>query len=248
MHENESLKKTLIISATLIILAVILVIAFKNPFARNTISVDGSASVDAMPDLVGIYFNVETSGDTTEEASNANSEIVDEMTDSLLALGIKEDEIITQGYNVYQDYDWVNGNRVERGYKATHSIKVELSTDETDKIGKVVDAGTDAGAGISYINFELTQELQNQYKAQAMQLAAEDAKMKADAVAEGIGKKAGRLISISTSNFGYSPWNIYSSGGMDIAEEAVQAKAATTDIQPGEQKIYGQVTAIFKIK
>lgn len=248
MSQKESLRKTIIISATFIIIAIIVVLAITNPFTKNTINVEGTATIDAMPNLVGIYFNIETSGDTTAEASEANSEIVDELTNSLIALGLQEDEIITQNYNVYQDYDWINGQRREKGYKATHSIKVELSTEETEKIGQVIDAGTQAGAGVNYVNFELTPELQNQYKAQAMQLAAQDAQMKAEAIATGLNKKVGRLVSVSTSNFGYSPWSIYSSAGMDIAEEAVEAKVATTNIQPGEQEIYGQITAIFKLR
>jgi len=245
---KESLRKTLIISATFIIIAIIILIAVKNPLATNTINVEGSATIDAMPNLVGIYFYAETSGDTTSEASEANSEIVEELKDSLISLGIDEEKIITQNYNVYQDYDWINNKRVEKGYIATHSIKVEISTQETEKIGQIIDAGTQAGAGINYINFELTSELQNQYKAQAMQLAAEDARMKAEAIAEGLDKKVGRLVSVSTSNFGYSPWNVYSAKGMDLAEEAQEAKTAATSIQPGEQEIYGQITAVFKLR
>ena len=245
---KESLRKTLIVSATFIIIAIIILIAVKNPLTTNTINVEGSATIDAMPNLVGIYFYVETSGNTTSEASQANSEIVEELKNSLISLGIDEEKIITQNYNVYPDYDWVNNQRVEKGYKATHSIKVEISANETEKIGQIIDAGTQAGAGINYINFELTSELQNQYKAEAMQLAAEDARMKAEAIATGLDKKVGRLVSVSTSNFGYSPWNVYSARGMTLEDEAQEAKVATTSIQPGEQEIYGQVTAVFKLR
>ncbi len=245
---KTELKKTLIIAITIIIVALIIVFALKNPFAGNTVTVQGTATIDAMPNLVGIYFNIQTSGDTTAEASEANSEIVEELTDSLLNLGLKTEDIITQNYNVYPDYDWINGKRIEKGYKATHSIKIEISTQETEKIGQIIDAGTSAGAGISYINFELTPELQNSYKAQAMKLAAEDARMKADAIAEGLDKKIGKLVSVSTSDFGYAPWGIYEARGLSVDEEAQEAKVATTNIQPGEQEIYSQVSAVFKIR
>ena len=247
MSKNE-IKKTLIISGTIIIVALIVVLALKNPFSGNTITVSGSATIDAMPNLVGIYFNIQTSGETTEEASNKNSEIIEEMTDSLLALGIKKENIITQNYNVYPEYDWINGNKIEKGYQATHSIKIELSTEKSEKIGQIIDAGTSAGAGISYINFELTTELQNSYKAQAMQYAAEDAREKANAIAEGLDKKLGKLVSVSTSDFGYSPWSIYEARGIALDQEASEAKVATTNIQPGEQEIYAQITTVFKLK
>jgi len=248
MSRKEIHKRILISIIITLIVAGGIILILTNPFSKNTVSVEGSATIDAMPNLVTIYFNVETSGDTTAEASEANSEIVEELENSLISLGIEKEKIITQNYNIYQDYDWINNKRVEKGYKATHSIKVEISTNETEKIGNIIDAGTQAGAGINYINFELTSELQNQYKAQAMQLAAEDARMKAEAIATGLDKKVGRLVSVSTSNFGYSPWNVYSARGMTLEDEAQEAKVATTSIQPGEQEIYGQVTAVFKLR
>ncbi len=245
---KKDLKKTLIISGTLIIIAIIIVLAVANPFTKNTVSVEGSTVVDAMPNLVGIYFNIQTTGDTTNQASEENSEIVEDLKNSLIILGIEEDKIITQSYNVYPDYDWINGNRVERGYIATHSIKIEISTEDTNLIGEIIDAGTEIGAGISYINFELTTALQNSYKAEAMKYAAEDARMKAEAIAEGLDKKVGRLVSVSTSDFGYFPWRVYEASGIAIDEDAQEAKVATTNIQPGEQEIYGYITAVFKLK
>jgi len=246
---KKELHKRIIISVIItLVVAGVIILILTNPFSKTKISVLGTATIDAMPNLVGIYFNVETSGDTTAEASEANSEIVDELTNSLTLLGIEKDKIITQNYNVYQDYDWINGQRREKGYKATHSIKVEISTEESEKIGQIIDAGTQAGAGINYINFELTPELQNQYKAQAMQFAAEDARMKADAIAQGLNKKVGRLVSVSTSDFGYSPWGIYEARGVSVTEDVAEAKVAATNIQPGEQEIYGQITAVFKLR
>ncbi|MCK5624255.1 SIMPL domain-containing protein [Candidatus Pacearchaeota archaeon] len=245
---KKGLKKTLIISVTLIIIAIIILIAVKNPLATNTINVEGSATINVIPNLVTIYFNIETSGDTTAEASEANTEIVEELKNSLISLGIEKENLITQNYNVYQDYDWINNIRIEKGYKTTHSIKIEICTGETEKIGEIIDAGTQVGATINYINFELTSDLQNQYKAEAMHLAAEDARMKAEAIAEGLDKKVGRLVSVSTSNFDYSPWGLYESTGLAMTENAIEAKVATTNIQPGEQEIYGQITAVFKLR
>jgi predicted transposase YbfD/YdcC len=42
---------------------------------------------------------------------------------------------------------------------------------------KVIDSGVDAGALLQYINFELSNDKQNEYKAQALREAGEDAKV-----------------------------------------------------------------------
>ena len=214
--------------------------------STNTITGNGEATVEAIPNLVTIYFNVETEGDTSQEATEENAEIVDDLIVNVLKLGFERKDITTSNFNVYPNYKWEDRNREEDGYKATHRIRIEMSTDYTSKIGQVIDAGVEAGAGISYINFELSQEKQNEYKAEAIKLAAEDAKIKAEALAKGLDKKLGKLISVSDSHFGYSPWRIYGAEGASLG--VAEAKSATTNIQPGEQKISASVRAVFKIR
>lgn len=245
---KNDLNKTLIISGTIIIVALIIFFAIKPANYSNTINVQGVSEVKATPNLIGIYFNVETKGQTSSEANTANTEIVNSLKNSLINLGIEKEKITTQNFNIYQDYDYSDGKRTSKGYIATHSLKIELSTEDSEKIGNVIDAGVDAGAGISYINFELTQEVQNSYKAQAMQQATQDAKTKAEAIATGLNKKLGRLISVSTSDFGYTPWNLYTAKGAGIAEDAVEAQVATTSITPSEQTIYSQVNVVYKLR
>ena len=200
-----------------------------------------------MPDEIGVYFNIETKGETSAEAKDANSEILDKLVASLGNLGYERSKIVTENYNIYPDYDWKDGERIDNGFRAVHSVKVEISADETEKLGSIVDAGVNAGAGISYINFELSQELQNQYKSEAIKVAAADAKTKAQSVAEGFDKKVGKLVSVNVNDFGYYPWNVYSASSMDIREDATLAKEAATNIQPGEREVTARVSAVYKI-
>ena len=244
---DNSIIITSIIAVVVIAVVLILVFTLKSSDGK-TINVQGTAVVKAMPDLVTVYFNVETKADTAVEAKNNNSLIVAELTASLIALGFERDEIVTENFNVYPNYEWDERTRTEDGYIATHSIKIELSTEESDKIGEIIDAGVDAGANINYINFELSSELQNQYKAEAMKLAAKDAKIKAESVASGFDKSVGKLVSVQVNEFNYYPWNVYSSSGMGIAEDAVMAKEATVSIQPGEREISATVIAVYKMR
>jgi uncharacterized protein YggE len=126
-------------------------------------------------------------------------------------------------------------------------LKVIVNSEETEKLGGIVDAGVDSGAGISYINFELSQESQNKYKAEAMKMAAQDAKVKAESVASGFDKKVGKLVSVGVNEFGYYPWNVYSASGLSIREDSAVAKETVSNIQPGEREVTARVTAVYKI-
>lgn len=243
---DKSVQITLIIVSGVIVLSLLGYIIFSSGSPSNTVTGNGQATIKAMPDLVRVYFNVETKGDTSKEATEANSEIVDELIIELIKIGFDRDEIQTMNFNVYPNYVWDSGQRKQQGYKATHGIRVQLSSSDSSKIGDVIDIGVDAGAGISYINFELSQEKQNEYKAQALKAAAEDSRIKAESIAEGLEKRLGRLVSTSDNNFYYSPWRLYEAAS-GTTMDASEAKAATTNIQPGEQEISASVTAVFKL-
>lgn len=247
---NNSIAITAIISGVILVVALIALFTlgdFSSPSA-NVVEVQGIATVEAMPDQIAVYFNIETEGETSSEAENLNSEIFDEFLTEMIKLGFERSEIVTENFNVYPNYEWNDGERTENGYKATHSIKVEISSEESNLLGSIIDVGVDSGAGISYINFELSQELQNQYKAEAMKLAAEDARVKAESVAEGFDKKIGKLVSVQVNDFGYYPWNIYSARMDSYAEDAVLAKETMANIQPGEKEVSATVSASFKLR
>jgi uncharacterized protein len=252
MSEKNAVRITIIISATIIILTLIIggfFIGFR-PVSGNTISAQGYSSLRASPDLVTVHFNIETKGLTAKEAKDANLAIVEKLNLELTRLGIEKRNIQTQSINIYEDQVWEKDRMIKLGYKATHQIKIVLDTNESELISLVIDKGVDSGALISYINFELSPIRQSEYKSEALKLAGEDAKLQAIAIAEGVEKRLGRLVSVSNSDFYYQPWNIYSvkedrvTSAIDISE----AKLAITNISPGDQNIDARVVVIYKIK
>jgi uncharacterized protein YggE len=246
--ENNAIVITSIISGVVLLIAITALVIFKAPDSSNSVTVDGVAEIKAMPDLVTVFFNIETKGTTSSEAEDANNLIFNKLSDALVAQEFEKTDIKTQGLSIYPNVDWSTGKEKQDGYKAQHSVEIEIPMEKMDKLTEVIDAGANSGAGISYINFELTQKSQNEYKAQALKLASEDAQIKADAVASGFGKKAGRLVSVSVSDFGYYPWNMYSARAGGVAEDVAMAKETAMNMQPSEQDITARVSATFRIQ
>lgn len=245
---EKSVKITSIIAGTIIILALIPIFLFMQYAPGQTISVQGNSVIKVTPDLVSVYFNAESNGTTAKEAKDANALIVDNMLTALIKQGFNRTDVTTENLQIYEDMRWENNMQKSYGYKATHQIKVELSTNRADKIGDVIDAGVDAGALLNYINFELSSAKQNEYKAQALVEAGQDAKTKAEAIAQGVDKRLGALVSIATSNWQYSPWNVYTANAGGMREDATLAKSATTNIQPGTQEVTANIDVVYKIR
>ena len=246
---EKSVKITLIIVGAIILLALIglSAVSLLAPVSTaNTISANGMSELSVVPDKVSLNFNVETKGSDAKEATDKNSEIVDDLITNLVKQGFNRADIQTSGFSVYEDFVWTQNTQRSVGFKATHQIIVKMNTSQTDKIGDAIDAGIDANATLSYINFELSQDLENKYKAQAIEMAAKDAKTKAESLARGLDRQLGKLISVSDSSFNYSPWIYYdsvaSSGG--IAE----LKQAATNIQPSERTISASVSVVYSIR
>ena len=217
----------------------------------QTVDVRGQAEVSAHPDIITVYLRVDTNASTAKDAKDENAEITEKVINSLLNSGINREKISTQNFNVYEDYEWTREGRVFRGFKATHSIKVELTSDNTDMIGTVIDAGIDNGALLQYINFEISSQKQNEYKAQATLIATQNAKMQAEAMAQGLGMKLGDVVSISDASFsGYSPYfRAYETADIAKAEiDSSEVARVVTDIQPGEQKIHANVNVVYGLK
>ncbi len=240
---NKSVQITLIVSVAAITLAIILILAFKVP-TSNTIQVSGQSTVEVAPDLITVYFNVDTKGSTSKAAEDANSAIVNVLKSSIIALGFQESDLKTENYNIYPEYDYDNGKKLT-GYRAIHSLKIQVSAEQKDKVSDIIDAGTNAGAGISYINFELSPALEQQKKTDAIKAASDDAKIKAEAIAQGFNKNLGRLVSVSLNEFNYQPWPIYASSGTGGVAEA---KSAVTSITPSDREVSAYVTAIYKLR
>jgi uncharacterized protein len=248
-HIDKSTQNTLIIVGGIIVLALIGLAVFSNFSSANTVTGNGQATIKVTPDKVSVYFDVNTNGINSSDATTKNTAIVTTLTNALKNLGFSDSEIQTGSINIYPNYDYSTGQQINKGFTADHSIIVEMPTSDSSKIGSVIDAGVSAGAGISYINFELSQNMQNNYKAQALTQATQDAKTKAQAIATGLGKSLGRLVSVTDNSFDYRPWPIYASSGSGIAPATAgaEAKAATQSITPSEQDVTASVTAVYKL-
>jgi uncharacterized protein YggE len=244
---DKSILITLIVVVTILV-GVRMVLNSIEGFSEDTITVNGVSTVKALPDLVVVNFQISTEGKTSEIAREANAKIFEDFENSLLNLGYKKEDLKTQNYNIYEEFDWSSSRRTSLGYRASRTIRVEVLSEDTKKASEVIDAGVKAGAGISYINYELTTESQNRYKAEAMKSAATDASVKASAVAQGFNKKVGKLVSTRVSNYDYSPWVAYSGSGMKMEAADDEVQVATSSIQPTEQEIYASVTAVYKLK
>lgn len=207
----------------------------------KTISVTGNAQMQVAPDRVVVYAQVLTrSRDSAEEAKNLNSQLSDAVMAALLKAGVNRSDIETSSFSVYPEYDWIQDQgQVLKGYAASNSMKITIA--DFENAGKIVDAVVNNGGLISYINYELSTQKMNEYKAQALADASKDAKTKAESIAAGLGRSLGEVVSVSASDYNYYPYPIYR------AEAGADLKQVSTNLPSAKLDVTATVSVTYKI-
>ena len=82
-----------IISASVIIITLIVTYIIFQFVPANTVSVNGQSEIKATPDLVTINFDIQARGATASKAKDSADEIFTKLTNFLKQLGIREEEI-----------------------------------------------------------------------------------------------------------------------------------------------------------
>jgi len=208
------------------------------------ISVNGSSEITAKPDMISIYVISQARNASSSIAQEKVIGISEKFVTELEELGISEEDIELSNYNVYEDFDWSSSSRKSLGYVASQSITVKL--EDFNLTFSVIKSATTAGALVSGINYELSQEKQSEYKAQANKKAGEDAKMKAESLAAGFGRRIGRLVSVESQEFNYYPYPLYAKAeGAVSVDSNAQAERAIVGVSPSDLKVSSSILASY---
>ena len=168
------------------------------------LTVQGSASVTLQPDMAQVSVGVTTQADTVAEASASNALAMDSLIAALKAAGVAQEDMATQNYNVFPQYDYqyssIGNNQKVLGYQVTNTLRLTIR--QLDSLGAVLDAAMAKGANECYgITFLSTQA--NEATDKAMALAVEDAQRKAELMADAAGMKLVRLVSLKEQGASY---------------------------------------------
>lgn len=161
-----------------------------------TVTVTGQGKVKYQPDIADINLGVQI--DKVGKAEDALNQLNGKMTKVLKAIkdaGIAGDDIQTQSYSLYPQYDFVDNRSILSGYSANQQLLVKLRniTADDTSVAKVIAAATAAGANqVNSVSFEASNI--EDLKQQARIKAIEDARQKADGLAVAAGVRLKQVV------------------------------------------------------
>ncbi len=184
----------------------------------NVIVVSGRGLTTSLPDEATINVSVENDGATAAAALDANSKDTQKVLDRLKAEGVADSAIETANVVVYPNryYDSDTGQEKTTGYRAQNSVTVTFTDFElmADVFAAVTEAGADSVHGPSW---QLSED--NPAVLTALTKAVENARIKAEALAQAQGVNLGEAIVITEGSVS-TPYPVYydrqeTSAGMD---------------------------------
>jgi uncharacterized protein YggE len=217
--------------------------AAQEPVAPSvpTVVTTGEAVLRRAPDRAFVVAAVESRARSPRDAQAQNAKAMASVQQRIADLGIAKEAVRTTGYNIHQEFDFVNGKRVPRGYVAYNGVEVRV--DALERLGELLDAVVEAGAtNISGVRFDLRDRAGAERE--ALRQAVADARARAEAAAAGVGRAIDRVLRIDDTRREPSPRPPMP---MVALREAAQS-AVATQVEPGEIEIHAQATLTVTLK
>ncbi|MDP9249269.1 MAG: SIMPL domain-containing protein [bacterium] len=220
--------------------------------AGNTISFSGEGEVFAAPDIALVNLTVREEAKAVKDAQDKVVAKEKSVLDFLAEQGIEKKDIKTESYNSYPKYDY--GTPCYGGYCPNQTPKIigyEVSEYISVKVRDLTKAGEIVGGlgalsvgEISGPNFSIENE--DELTEEARKMAIEDAKAKAESLAEDLGVRLVRIVNFTED--GNYPGLMYNFAQDEKAMDGGAVAAPSPELPMGENKIISNVTITYEIR
>jgi len=203
------------------------------------ITVTGTGTVEAAPDIATLSIGVTSQGDTAAAALSANSAALEAVMARLTAAGIEARDMQTSNLSINPNWTGYDSASVTgpviSGYVATNMLTIRVR--QLDGLGAVLDAAVADGANtLNGLSFGLADP--EPALNEARKEAVADARARAELLATAAGVKLGGILSISETQAYSEPVPMF----------RADASAAPVPVAGGELGLSANVTILYKIE
>lgn len=235
-------------TATMIILLLLCGAAFaQEPYSYpRQISVTGVGTAWLEPDMAVITFGVDVTEYSAAEAVDRASDLMDGAREAAMSLGVDEEDIATSSYSMWTEYEYDEYTYEYTDVLLYHvSDYASLKLYDTEEVGDVLAALVRGGANyISGVSFSISDKTPVYDEARLM--AVEDARNRAEQLAEAAGVTLGEPTMISEYSYDYyDPY--YGYGGMTASISSGEYGGAMSppSISPSLMSVQTSVTITY---
>lgn len=230
------MKKLYLFLITLIMLA-----ATASAFGESKITVNGTGEVRISADTAVISLGVNARDKDVLKAQQKVNETINAVRQTMIEQGMKEENINTEYINIHAIYDYQNDQEQLAAYEASSTLAIKVT--EMESVGSLIDAAFSAGANtLNGISFSASDT--EDAETEAMKNAVENAKRKAEVLAQASGMEITGIETISENgvySYENSIGNVYGRGMMEMAS----AKDSSTVVQAAKLIVNATISITF---
>jgi hypothetical protein len=216
-----------------------------NTTKTDLFSSSGEGKVTAVPDQATVNVGITQQSQTVADAKNKVNQTADKIIKDLKKLGLTDKNIKTTAYSVSPNYSngvimpmMQGGQQNITGYTVTQNLEIQVQP--IDKANQVVDAATADGANlVGGVNFTFSDQLSQSLEQQATKQAVDDAKAKAQMLANAAGINLGKIVNVVTNSSGQPI-------PMMVAGVVKTDQSAPTNVTPGENSLTIDVVLYYE--
>ena len=225
--------------ALLLLLAVFSVQAQTLP-QTPTIRVSGDAKSTVDADMAVLSLGIVQQAKTPLAVREAVTAAADKVITSLLALGVEKKQIRTSNFSIYPQYDERPGKQnLITGYKGEAIITLTL--DDTALVAQAVE--TSVGSGANEIrSLDYRKKNEDALRVEMLKQAIANAMDKAAAMAETLGRKLGKAISVEEQGYSMRAPDTRTFLAKSMSVGAQEA------FSPGSIEVSASVSVVFEME
>ena len=208
---------------------------------EDTINVVGVGEVDEEPDQVVLSIGINAQELTLVEAKKVADQRYALVLEQIKSAEIDDKYIKATRINAQPQYEWINNKRVYKGERVSRSLQVTIN--DLDSVSELMQAIIENG--VSTID-SMTTGFQNpeELEKQALGIAADDAKNKAEFLAKRLGRNLGQATMITEQS---SSTPIFQPSAQMMRSGAALESAQAPQEMLGTQKIKVTVNVSFNL-
>jgi len=212
------------------------------PRSRDTITIDGEGKVTGKPTLAQVDLGMFMEGKDVPQLQNDNSQKVNAIIAAMKGLGIAEADLQTSNYTISPKFEYKDGVQNVIGYTISQnlSLKVRDLSKLSAVLAKAGQLGTNQVNGVSFTIDDPTE-----LKQEARKKALQDARSKAQELADALGVTVEHVVTFSESSNPLMQPLPY----MYKAEATgMGGGGSAPEIQPGSLDVISHVSVTFEIR
>ena len=213
----------------------------------RTITVKGTGSVTAKPDLIVITMKLENTDPSYSGAMEQANHALERLRTALTSAGYAKDDLKTADFRIGADYenyrdDKNNWRQKFVGYQCVHALKLELDL-SMERLGKTLAAIAESGADPTFeIRFSVKDK--NAVTRQLLENAVKNAGETAAILAGAAGVTLGAIRRI---DYDWGEISLYSDTRIAEPLGSPVCAAAAMDMEPEDIQVNDTVTVIWEI-